>query len=111
MVGCGGASKSSLHQAEKSAGLLSILKGRLYGNQATGCIWVGTKNRGDEVIWPPGYRVRGMPPQLLHGGRVVAESGDLVRLAGGLDFRYPRSQRCAGFVQTHKFAADHVLRG
>jgi hypothetical protein len=110
MVGCGGASRSHIAHAETSAGRLSILGGRLHGDPATGCVWVGKKNGGDEVVWPPGYRIKSKPLQLLHSGRVVARSSDFLRLAGGSDSRYRRSQRCAGFVEIHKFVTDRILR-
>jgi hypothetical protein len=44
------------------------------------------KGGGEEVLWPPGYRIRRTPIQLLRGGRVVAKAGDSLRLGGGLDY-------------------------
>jgi hypothetical protein len=107
MSGCSAATKP---RPSPHAGLLSILQGRLYGDPTSGCIWVGKKTVGDEVGWPRGYRIETRPLRLVQNGRVVARSGDRLRLSGGLDFRYPRSHRCAHFVERDKFAADHVLQ-
>ena len=107
MSGCGAATKP---RPSPHAGLLSILQGRLYGDPTSGCVWVGKKRIGEEVRWPHGYRIETRPLRLMQAGRVAARSCDRLRLSGGSDFRYPRSLRCAHFVERDKFAADHILQ-
>lgn len=112
LAGCNEATKARPSPVgDLGAGLLSILHGQLHEDPASGCVWVGKKTGGDEVRWPRGYRIELRPLRLVQSGRVIARSGDRLRLGGGLDFRYPRSRHCVRFTRSpYKFTADHVLR-
>jgi hypothetical protein len=67
------------------AGLLGRMTGRVHGDSATRCVWVGPRSAATQILWPQRYRLRFGPFRIEGpGGRVVARDGDWLRLGGGL---------------------------
>jgi hypothetical protein len=50
----------------------------------TYCVWLIDRGETRAVVWPPGYRARLDPVEILNpGGEVVARGGDMLVVGGG----------------------------
>jgi len=50
----------------------------------TYCVWLTDRGRPEAVLWPPGYRARLDPLEILdQTGRVVAREGEMLAVGGG----------------------------
>jgi hypothetical protein len=61
--------------------------GRLTGGVAadgTYCVWLTDRGEPQAVLWPPGYRARLDPLEILDpDGQIVAREGDMLVVSGG----------------------------
>ena len=61
--------------------------GRLTGGVAadgTYCVWLTDRGESEAVLWPPGYRARLDPLEILDpDGQIVAREGDMLVVSGG----------------------------
>jgi hypothetical protein len=61
--------------------------GRLAGGTVEGghyCVWLTDRGDTTALLWPPGYRARLHPLEILDpDGNLVARTGDLLEVGGG----------------------------
>jgi len=61
--------------------------GRVTGGVAadgTYCVWLTDRGEREAVLWPPGYRARLDPLEILDpDGQIVAREGDMLIVSGG----------------------------
>jgi hypothetical protein len=71
----------------------ALVIGRLYGDAAIGCVWIGQPRGGLEIDWPSGVSIH-FDPVRVEGRGYTAHEGDWFRLTGGTDPRYPVTSDC-----------------
>ena len=61
--------------------------GRVTGGvtaDGTYCVWLTDRGEPEAVLWPPGYRARLGPLEILDpDGQIVAREGDMLIVSGG----------------------------
>ena len=98
---------SAFTSCSRSAGD-ALLIGRLYGDPAVGCVWIGKPRGGLEIDWPAGVTVQ-FDPVRVSGRGYIAREGDWFRLTGGTDPRISVTRGCpVPEPQMGRFATDTI---
>lgn len=89
----------SVGRPGRVAALEGVLAGKFDGPPGYCRVWVAVGDRDAiPIVWPPGFRVRRDPFELINVfHRVVAREGDVLRLGGGTA---PVSPRLAGLTKS-----------
>lgn len=98
-AGCSGGGENA-SPATTGPGLQALLVGRLFGDAARRCVWVGRPRTGTQVAWPRRYRIRFDPVRVENrSGRILARRGDWVRMGGGVVDNLRPKANCPGADQ------------
>jgi hypothetical protein len=97
-AGCAGGGEGSPESTgQTEPGLNALLVGRLYGDAAHRCVWVGTAESGTQVEWPKRYRIEFDPVRVIDDTGVVrAREGEWIRMGGGIVDQFPPNPDCPG---------------
>jgi hypothetical protein len=108
-TGCSGGGDSGA-PARTGTGLEALLVGRLFGDAAGRCVWVGTPTNGAQVAWPKRYRIAFRPVRIEdRTGVVLARSGDWIRMGGGFVDTLPADAGCPGGGEPGKWLPAREL--